>query len=198
MATPSQFSVGLPLLFGALVSGCAAGEGLQRQIVGEALWVAETTTAVAGATQAFTEGQVAALSGGETPTLVRPLMSLPLVEVGRYARFGSAWHRYEFARRLELGAGLPADAQCAAYWYRTAAETPRPFGRTYATEPLTPGETGIMQSQIAIRRLEGRNWTVAYAVDPNLNSKEYATVSTRCASLVLDNPAFARPPSPQW
>lgn len=190
----------LPLAGSALLTlslgGCAVGQALERQMAFEADWVARTATTAVTSTQALAERQIAGLSGGDVPSQVRPLMGLPLTEVGRFARFGSAWHRFEFARRLETGFSIAKDEQCAAHWYRVAAETPRPFGRTYATEPLGSGETGIVQSQVALRRLEARNWTVAYALTPSANA--YGDITARCVALVFENPAFARPPSPQW
>jgi hypothetical protein len=142
------------------------------------------------------EAQAAALTVGAHPGEVTPLMDRPLSEIGRYARFGSAWHRYEFARRLEYGVGAPRDPVCAVYWYERAAQTPRPYGRTYATEPLGPGATGIWQAGIAVRRLAEKDDAARDAVDAARPG--FGEAAHRCAALITEDARFSAPPSPNW
>lgn len=123
-------------------------------------------------------------------------MDRPLVEIGRYARFGSAWHRYEFARRLEYGLEVNRDPACAVYWYRRAAATPRPPGQLSATEPLGAGDTGIWQADIAVRRLGDADDTALDAVTQSRPA--YAGAVQRCTALLQDEARFAVPPPPRW
>lgn len=137
---------------------------------------------------------------GAQPAPARALADRPLVEIGRYARFGSAWHRYEFARRLELGLGVARDPACAVYWYGRADETVRPFGQAYAIEPLGPGETGIWHARAAIRRLTPKptETIAAPAAAEAASAPPASDGASRCAGLILDAPAFAQPPTPVW
>jgi hypothetical protein len=161
--------------------------------------VSDTATRLEAAGHRLEVQAMTGLTGAE-PAPVRGLMERPLTEIGRYARFGSAWHRYEFARRLEHGTGVSRDLVCAIYWYERADQTVRPFGHVYAIEPLGVGETGIWHARAAVRRIKDaktQNAKTEQLGDP-APAPSHGDAAARCAGLVMDAPAFAQPPTPVW